>query len=356
MSSYPHKLNETVPPKILFLCNSILPIIIILVVTLVFVPGRTVPRGTPRKLVWMRKLWELHIGVLGIALSLFLAWFITNGLKNMEGRPRPDMLARCQPDLSKVDDFYVGGYRLPVGSSTSQYTFGHMVNASICTNNDTSVLYDGFRSFPSGHSSSSAAGLVYLSLFLASKFAVTIPYLSPSAFDDPNTSYDAFPSRTLAVPTAPTNSGAGSKPEATSLANADDSIELIAPYPSAADKRERAHERIVTAARLQAASPPLYLLLFTLLPTFTAIFIAASRWFDFRHHSTDIMSGFFIGVVCAVFSFRYYHLPISYGGGWAWGPRSADKALWAGVGSYSYATDNVPRAYAQPRDLEAGMR
>ncbi|KKA28764.1 hypothetical protein TD95_005340, partial [Thielaviopsis punctulata] len=353
---YPHKLHETVTPAILFLCNSILPIIIILIVTLVFVPGRTVPRGTPRKLVWMRKLWELHIGWLGIALSLFLSWFVTNGLKNLEGRPRPDMLSRCKPDLSKVEDFYVGGYRLPVGSSSNQYTFGHMVNSSICTETDTSLLYDGFRSFPSGHSSSAAAGLVYLSLFLASKFAVMIPYLSPSAFNDPQTSFDAFPSRTITVPTALPGSSLGSKPETTRLANADDNIELIAPYPTAADKRERAHERIVIAARLQAASPPLYLLLLTLLPTFTAIFIAASRWFDFRHHSTDILTGFTIGTVSAIFSFRYYHLPISYGGGWAWGPRSTDKALWAGVGSYSYATDNEPRAYSPPRDLESGMR
>ena len=92
------------------------------------------------------------------------------------------------------------------------------------------------------------------------------------------------------------------------------------------------------AVRRQAAAPPLYLLVLVLIPTATAIFIASSRWFNFRHHGFDILFGFLIGLTTAIFSFRYYHLPISRGAGWGWGPRSNEKAFWAGVGSYSYAT------------------
>lgn len=74
-------------------------------------------------------------------------------------------------------------------------------------------------------------------------------------------------------------------------------------------------------------------------PFFTAVFIAASRWYDFRHHGFDILFGFLMGTASAFFAFRWYHLPVARGAGWAWAPRCADKAWWAGVGSFSYAMD-----------------
>lgn len=100
-----------------------------------------------------------------------------------------------------------------------------------------------------------------------------------------------------------------------------------------------AYNQRLSSVRQQAAAPPLYLLTFAVAPFATAVFIASSRWFDFRHHGFDILFGFLIGTVCAFFAFRWYHLPVSQGAGWAWGPRCADKAWWAGVGSFSYATD-----------------
>lgn len=81
------------------------------------------------------------------------------------------------------------------------------------------------------------------------------------------------------------------------------------------------------------------------MPFFVAVFISASRWFDFRHHGFDILCGNIIGLASAFFSFRWYHLPIAQGAGWAWGPRCADKAWWAGVGSFSYAVDWEEEAY-----------
>ncbi|KAF5393529.1 hypothetical protein D9757_000571 [Collybiopsis confluens] len=47
-------------------------------------------------------------------------------------------------------------------------TFG-LNSASICTQIDMAILKDGFRSFPSGHSSLSFAGLGFLSFYLAGK-------------------------------------------------------------------------------------------------------------------------------------------------------------------------------------------
>jgi membrane-associated phospholipid phosphatase len=107
-------------------------------------------------LIWKRKLWELHTGLLGLALSIVAAWFITNGMKNLFGKPRPDLLSRCQPDLDNVAKYVIGGLRTAT-------TAGQLVSPNICKNPDHDVLDDGFRSFPSGHSSSSASGMHTLS-------------------------------------------------------------------------------------------------------------------------------------------------------------------------------------------------
>jgi len=74
-------------------------------------------------------------------------------MKNLVGKPRPDLLDRCQPR-----DF-------------AQAAIG-LSNITICTQTNQAILTDGFRSFPSGHSSSSFGGLFYLSLFLAGKLHV----------------------------------------------------------------------------------------------------------------------------------------------------------------------------------------
>ncbi|ROW18394.1 hypothetical protein VPNG_00295 [Cytospora leucostoma] len=317
--SFPYTEEETVPSWLLMVCNSVIPVFVVLVVALVFVPGNTVPKGTPKSLVWKRKLWELHVGWLGLALSLASAWIITNGMKNLFGKPRPDLLARCNPDIENFSKYVVGGEDVASG-------FQRLVSAAICRGmadreDAQSILEDGFRSYPSGHSSSAAAGLIYLSLFIASKFAITFPFLPPAPEGKSHTHFSAFPSR---VPRT--------------AARLDQ--RLNAPEDDPATVRLMSqHNAELASARRQAAAPPLYLLIFAAAPFFTAIFIASSRWFNFRHHGFDILFGFIIGTVCAFFAFRWYHLPISQGAGWAWGPRCSDKAFWAGVGSFSYAMD-----------------
>jgi membrane-associated phospholipid phosphatase len=163
---------------------------------------------------------------------------------------------------------------------------GRLYSASICRQEDADILDDGFRSYPSGHSSASAAGLVYLSLFLASKLTVGIPFAFPRV-SSKEMSHAAFPSRT-----ATTNS-----------------------------PRDKPDKSKIQCLRNQAAASPLYLLTITLAPFALSIYISALRWFDFRHHGFDILFGYFIGLVAAIYVFRYYHLPISGGAGWAWGPK-----------------------------------
>lgn len=82
------------------------------------------------------RLWELNCGILGLLLSEGITFVITGALKNEIGKPRPDLIDRCRPREGSIDP--------PV--------FG-LSNSTICTQTTHSILKDGFRSFPSGHSS-----------------------------------------------------------------------------------------------------------------------------------------------------------------------------------------------------------
>ncbi|KAH7146270.1 hypothetical protein EDB81DRAFT_856712 [Dactylonectria macrodidyma] len=306
--------HETVPVwPTLVIATDIVPLFVITVICLVFVPGNSVPRGTPKALIWKRKLWELHTGLLGFSLAMAGAWFITNGMKNMFGKPRPDLLSRCIPDLANIEKFVIGGASSNVTGMSGSVELGQLVSADICTQTDSEKLNDGFRSYPSGHASAAAASLIYLSLIMASKFAVTIPYVPPST---DAASQTAFPSRIWNA----TSFQGGFEGEGSS-------------------QRSARYNELITSVRRQAAAPPLYLLILVVIPFLGSIFITGSRWFDFRHHGFDLLFGYFIDFITSIFAFRYYHLPIRQGAGWACGPRSQDKAWWSGVGSNSYATN-----------------
>lgn len=242
-------------------------------------------------------------------------------MKNLFGKPRPDLLARCEPDFANAAQYLIGGF-------AKENQFGTLLySAKICMSQDHERLDDGFRSYPSGHASSAAAGLVYLSLFFASKFAVTIPFVIPNANTTP-THHSAFPSRVLSAANEPLQGGTW-----------DDNQLYV---------QNASHNKKVQALRQQAAAPPLYLLALTLIPFAISIFISGSRWWDFRHHGFDIIFGYLMGLASAVYSFRYYHLPIQEGAGWAWGPRSRDRAFWAGVGRVGYAGNDSDDIVEKP--------
>lgn len=88
-----------------------------------------------------------EVTYLPFAISLILTGFLTDVVKNAVGRPRPDLIDRCHPS-----------------PGTKQNV---LVNIEVCTTAEGHKLQDGWRSFPSGHSSFSFAGLGFLSLFLA---------------------------------------------------------------------------------------------------------------------------------------------------------------------------------------------
>jgi diacylglycerol diphosphate phosphatase/phosphatidate phosphatase len=86
-----------------------------------------------------------------IALTIF----ITDVVKNAVGRPRPDLISRCKPAPGTLSD--------------------KLVTIDVCTETDHHTLHDGWRSFPSGHSSFAFSGLGYLALFFAGQLHVFRP-------------------------------------------------------------------------------------------------------------------------------------------------------------------------------------
>ncbi|KAH7347128.1 phosphatidic acid phosphatase type 2/haloperoxidase [Plectosphaerella cucumerina] len=85
-------------------------------------------------------------------ISVVMTSFITDVVKNAVGRPRPDLIARCKPRQGTEANV--------------------LVTIDVCTEVGHHLLHDGWRSFPSGHSSFSFAGLGFLSLFFAGQLHV----------------------------------------------------------------------------------------------------------------------------------------------------------------------------------------
>ncbi|KAJ5640237.1 uncharacterized protein N7484_008099 [Penicillium longicatenatum] len=272
--SFPYTENETVTTSTLLLVSVLAPAAIILIGALAIVPGTAASAGfKPSKSHTLRrKLWEWNAGWMGLGVALAGVWMSTQGLKVLFGKPRPDLLARCNPNLDDIATYAVGGLGEKLSGAAT------LVSYKICQDQSSLVTVDGFSSFPSGHSSFSFSGLGYLTLWLCAKFSVGFPYL-PS-------------------------------------------------YPIEGDS----HKDERSSVRTRAAAPPVPLMVITFVPTATAFFIAASRWFNYRHHGFDIIFGSLMGMFFAWFGFNMYHLPIRRGAGWAWGPRVRRRAFMRGIG------------------------
>uniref|UniRef100_L2FM44 Pap2 domain protein n=1 Tax=Colletotrichum fructicola (strain Nara gc5) TaxID=1213859 RepID=L2FM44_COLFN len=129
--SYPHAEVERVPVYMNFVYALFVPLGVLIIYNLM-------TKASPHK---------HEVTYLSLGISVIMTSFITDLIKNAVGRPRPDLLARCKPAAGTKPDL--------------------LVTIDVCTEKAHHLLHDGWRSFPSGHSSFSFAGLGFLSIFLA---------------------------------------------------------------------------------------------------------------------------------------------------------------------------------------------
>lgn len=101
--------------------------------------------------------WHLlQVSLLGLAFTVSVDGVITDILKCWVGRARPDFLQRCGPEEGTPVDVFV--------------------DVSVCTAPlGTSLLADGMRSTPSGHSSILFSAFLFLSLWIWGQFQLSKP-------------------------------------------------------------------------------------------------------------------------------------------------------------------------------------
>jgi diacylglycerol diphosphate phosphatase/phosphatidate phosphatase len=110
------------------------------------------------------RLWEMNCGILGLGLSVAGTICVTGALKNATGKPRPDIIARYVPgDASAGRRGSLGSQLTPRNNrcnprqgATNAAVWG-LVTSEICTQTDHRILKDGFKSWPSGHASSTTS-------------------------------------------------------------------------------------------------------------------------------------------------------------------------------------------------------
>ncbi|KAG0011759.1 hypothetical protein BGZ80_000444 [Entomortierella chlamydospora] len=136
---FPYAEKETITTWALALIAVVFPVVVIAVI------GLGVRRSP----------YDFHNGILGLLVSVLLTTIFTQVIKVTVGKHRPDFLSRCQPMLN--------------GAPLTQDEPLHLWTIDVCSQTDHAILKDGFRSFPSGHASTSFAGLFYISLWLGGK-------------------------------------------------------------------------------------------------------------------------------------------------------------------------------------------
>lgn len=135
---FPYAVDQRVGKHALYFLSAIVPLVAQIITNLLTIRS------------WV----DLHHSTLGLLLSLTMTGSITQIVKVAVGRPRPDVISRCMPIPGSVDPVY--------GLST----------IDICTQTVTDILEDGWRSFPSGHSSMAFSGLGFLAFYLSGKLHI----------------------------------------------------------------------------------------------------------------------------------------------------------------------------------------
>ncbi|KAM2487706.1 hypothetical protein ACFX1W_039602 [Malus domestica] len=98
-----------------------------------------------------KDVYDLHHAILGLFYSVLITLVITDAIKDAVGRPRPNFFWRCFPNGIGIYD--------------------PATNNCVCTG-EKKIIKEGHKSFPSGHTSVSFAGLGFLAWYLSGKIKV----------------------------------------------------------------------------------------------------------------------------------------------------------------------------------------
>lgn len=171
--------------------------------------------------------------------------------------------------------------------------------------------------------------MLYLTLWLCTKFSVAFPYLGPLPFGARSPAANA--------------AGLASSSSDNGTANPENSKSA---GPGTGSPSQALASS--TSPRSQGAAPPVYLQVIAFVPVCVAFFVACSRYHDHRHSGFDIISGSVIGIFFAYIGFHMYHLPLRRSDGWAWSARSRNNAFFRSVG---YADLTLTQGWAADSPL-----
>ncbi|ODV85544.1 hypothetical protein CANARDRAFT_28326 [[Candida] arabinofermentans NRRL YB-2248] len=122
MHMYVPELATFAPIWVLLLLGVVVPILFVVIICMF-----------TTKLPLCRKLWDIQSCLLAMLGAVSCELLVVCLVKNFTAKPRPDFLSRCVPL-----------------SFTSQ-TMGTLSTISVCMNPFMYNVYEGLRSFPSGH-------------------------------------------------------------------------------------------------------------------------------------------------------------------------------------------------------------
>ncbi|AEE76067.1 Phosphatidic acid phosphatase (PAP2) family protein [Arabidopsis thaliana] len=100
---------------------------------------------------YRRDVYDLHHAILGIGFSCLVTGVTTDSIKDAVGRPRPNFFYRCFPN--------------------GKPKF-HPDTKDVVCHGVKKIIKEGYKSFPSGHTSWSFAGLTFLAWYLSGKIKV----------------------------------------------------------------------------------------------------------------------------------------------------------------------------------------
>ncbi|KAK5636718.1 hypothetical protein RRF57_012430 [Xylaria bambusicola] len=121
---------------------------------------------------WIRNFWDFNNALVGFFYAILTSAAFQGIVKAFVGGLRPNFYDICKPDGEKA--------------KTSNKTRlngigfrGDMWSKDVCTENDQQLLRDAMQGFPSGHSTTMVAAMVYLCLYLNAKLKVFANYHTP---------------------------------------------------------------------------------------------------------------------------------------------------------------------------------